>query len=182
MPLVVEDGTGKADADSYHTVAGFKIYCDDRGMSYSGHSDTDIERALRQGSFYIDTAFRFKGNRNLASQALEFPRANLVDWSGYTITGLPVRVVRACCELAFRALSQPLLEDLDRGGKVVSESVGSISVTYAQDAPAGKTWQAAQKLLEPYIRDPKERGAPYFVASESSGFSLGQHDNQTGGY
>jgi hypothetical protein len=181
MPLIIEDGSGKADADSYQTVAAFKLYCDDRGMSYAGHSDADIERALRQGTNYIDTAFRYKGNRSLASQALEFPRSNLVDWSGFTITGLPVRVVRACSELAFRALSQPLMEDLDRGGKVVSESVGSISVTYAQDAPAGKTWQAAQKLLEPYIRDPNERGSPYFTEPSGSAFSFDMHSNLTGG-
>jgi hypothetical protein len=182
MPLVVEDGTGRSDAESYQSVASFKSYCDARGYSYAGVADAKIEQSLRLSTGYIDTQFRYKGERSLGSQSLEFPRTNLTDWSSYVITGVPNRVAQACNELAFKALTQPLYEDLDRGGKVRSESVGSISVTYADDAPAGKTYQFAAKLLAQYVRDPMDIEGPFFGGGTAGYFGHGMHDNPGEGY
>lgn len=155
MALIVEDGTGKSDAESYVSVAEFKGFCDGWGYSYAGKTDTEIEQKLRQATAYVDTKFRYKGVRTLAAQALEFPRSGCVDWSGLEATGVPGRVKRATNELAFKAFSGNLSEDLDRGGRVKSESVGPISTTYADDAPAGRVFMQAKGFLDPYIRDPK---------------------------
>jgi hypothetical protein len=175
MALIIEDGTGLADADAYISVVDFKAYCDGRGMSYAGKSDTDIEISLRKAAAYIDTVKRYKGSRISASQALEFPRSGLSDFGGLTITGVPKRVKDASAELAFKAFDTDLHKDLDRGGKVVSESVGPISVTYANDAPVGKMFTSAMRLLEPFFRDSGDLGRPYMVPVESE-FTTTTHD------
>lgn len=177
MPLIVEDGTGLANAEAYVSLAGFKAYCDNMGLSYAGHADAVLEQKLRVAADYIDTAFRYKGRRLIASQALEFPRADLADWSGHDVPGVPARVVKANCELAFKALSEALYADLDRGGKIRSESVGPISVSYADDAPAGRTFTFAANLLKPYIRQADDiDGGIFFSTSASPAFDVGMFD------
>lgn len=166
MSLIVEDGSGRADAESYLSVADFTAYCTARGLTFTAETDTVTEQKLRIATGYIDTVRRYKGSRTLAAQALEFPRAGLTDWGGLAITGVPARVKNACAELAYKAFTENLYVDLDRGGMVASQSVGPISVSYSDGAPAGKSFTAAIKLLEPYFRDAKEIGAPYFVATD----------------
>ena len=115
--------------------------------------------------------------RLLAEQALEFPRADLIDWSSHPVTGVPHRLKHACAELAFKALSQSLYSDLDRGGMVQSERVGPISVTYAAGAPPGKVWQYAQKILEQYIRDPLDFNGPLWTTPDTGyQFTIGMND------
>lgn len=154
MPLIVENGTGLTNADAYVSLAEFKEWSSNRGYRWEDAEDFAIENSIRLASGYIDTIGRYKGSRLVATQTLEFPRADLIDWSDYTVTGVPHRVKQACCELAYKGLSEPLYKDLDRGGRVTSESVGPISVSYADNAPAGKVFMFAKNLLEPYLRDP----------------------------
>lgn len=178
MALTVEDGTGKADADAYVSVVAFKAYADGRGLSYGSTADNVLEQKIREATSYIDSRYRYKGMRSNGSQSLEFPRQSLVDWSGMEVTGLPKRVKDACCELALRAIAEPLYADMDRGGKVKSETIGSLSTTYADDAPVGKVWTAAENLLMPYIRDPKkgQLTGPMYGGSSDGYFGLGMHD------
>lgn len=178
MALNVEDGTGQTEAESYITVAQFKAYADGRGYDYSSSTDAFIEQKLRLASGYIDTQFRFKGNRKTSAQSLEFPRMNLIDFSGYDIQGIPKRLKDACSELTFKALGSDLYLDQNRGGKVKSESVGPLSVTYADDAPTGTVWQFAWNLLKPYVRDPEVRGVPFYGAEDANPyFQAGLMDN-----
>jgi hypothetical protein len=178
MPLIVEDGTGLANAEAYLSVAAFKTWADAWGKSYTGQTDTVIEQKLRAASAYIDTLFRYKGQRLQAAQAMEFPRVSLVDWSGLTVTGVPNRVKTACAELTFKAFSEELYVDLDRGGRVTSESVGPISVSYAPDAPEGKTFRFAQQLLAPFVRkDGDLLNPPFFSTSDAPMFEIGGMDN-----
>lgn len=182
MALTVETGTGSTTADSYVALADFKAYCDGRGYSYAGTADTVLEQKLRLATDYVDTVFRYKGVRLLSGQAREFPRTTLIDDSGYEITGVPARVVRATCELAFKGITEDLYVDLDRGGRVTSESVGPISVSYAADAPAGKTFRFAENLLKPYIRGDMDLMNPvFFGTSDEASFVKGM-DDQPGDY
>ena len=176
MSLIVEDGTGMADAESYLSVADLKTYATNRGISYAGISDSTLEQKLRLATTYIDTRYRYRGNRSNGTQALEYPRINLIDWSGYDISGVPKRVKDATAELALKATADSLYVDLDRGGKIKSESVGQLSVTYADDAPAGRVFTIAENLLKPYVRDPSLRGVPFFGGSTDGYFTLGMMD------
>jgi hypothetical protein len=177
MAIIVEDGTGLVAAESYVSVADLKVYADGRGLVYAGSADSVLEQKLREATGYIDSEFRFKAARLLAAQALEFPRDGLVDWSGHDVTGVPKRVKDACCELAIKAIAGPLFSDADRGGMVKSESVGPISVTYADGAPAEKLYTAAARTLQQYVRSSRDTGSPVFGGSEVGYVSLGVHDN-----
>lgn len=179
MALIVENGSGLSNADSYITLLAFQTFCDSRGYNYDAFDDEVMEQRLRIATSYIDTIFRYKGARSKVEQALEFPRVDCLDWSSLPVTGVPLRVKQACAELAFKALSENLYQDQDRGGRVVSESVGPISVSYAEDAPTGKVWQLAHNLLQPFVRDKTLRKGPQWVAPVPEGtyFNAGMHDN-----
>jgi hypothetical protein len=161
MALVVEDGTGLSDAESYISVAQYKAYADGRGYDHSALSDTQIEQKLREGAQFVDTIGRFKGVQLVSTQALEWPRSGCIDWSGNTVSGVPKRVKDAQAEATYKAQSGALYTDADRGGMIKSESVGPISVTYMDGAPATKLFTAVMNLLKPYFRAKLDPGAPY---------------------
>lgn len=184
MALTVQDNTGLSDADSYVSVAAFKTYCLNRGLDIAGMTDGIIEEKLRLATDYMDAKWRYKGTRLESSQSTEFPRDGLTDWTGVTITGITKRVKDACCDLAFAAYSDgTLFQNLDRGGRIKSETVGPLSVTYADDAPAGKCYESAERKLAPYMRDKSLPGTPYFgtddTADDDAIFEIGMHDAST---
>lgn len=182
MTLIVEDGTGKADAEAYQTVAEFRAHCEAYGLDLTGKTDAQCEIALRKALAFIDTIYRYKGTRLSAGQAAEFPRAGCTDWSGFVVTGVPQRVKRASGFLGHTALSEELYTDLDRGGMVTSESVGPISTSYAPDAPVGKTFRQAEQLLKPLVREAKPSDPiPFFSTSEAPSFEPGGMDNEGSG-
>lgn len=182
MALTVENGTGLAGADAYISLVEFKTFCSDRNYRWESFEDFQLEASIRLATSWIDTYSRYKGSRLASSQALEFPRTDLTDWSGYTVTGVPKRVKDACAELAFKGLSEPLYQDLDRGGMITSESVGPISVSYSEGAPAGKVWQFAVNLLKPYVRDPNNfRGPLWTEPTTEPVFNVGMNDNPGNG-
>ena len=185
MSLVVEDGTGLAEADAYVSLAELKTYWLNRGVDLTDTSEDDqLEAKVREATDYIDTIGRIKGGRATGTQALEFPRTQCLDWSGYEVTGLPARVKKACAELVYKALTtgQTLYADAARGGKVRSESVGPISVTYADDAPTGTVFTQAMNLLAPLMVGPggSKKAVPVVsssaVAASSGAPFIGMHD------
>ncbi|CAB4130453.1 hypothetical protein UFOVP119_77 [uncultured Caudovirales phage] len=182
MSLVVETGSGLSTAEAYISASDFKTFCTNRGYRWEDYDDFQIEASLRMATGWIDTYSRYKGTRLLAAQALEFPREGLIDWSSYAVTGVPQRVKQACAELAFKGLTEPLYQDQDRGGEVISESVGGISVTYAAGAPTGKVWQFAVNLLKQYMRDPNQIGMPLWTEpAMASQFEIGMNDSPNTG-
>ena len=92
MALVVEDGTGKADAESFVTVAAFKAYCDARAITYG--TDAAIEALLRKATDYLGQRYGqlLSGFRVRTTQALDFPRyemprRDLGGWAYYDSEG-----------------------------------------------------------------------------------------------
>ncbi|MCL4715467.1 MAG: hypothetical protein KJZ75_11200 [Hyphomonadaceae bacterium] len=161
MALSVETGSG---GDSFGSVADWKTWATGRGRDYASFADADIEAALRLGFDYINTARRYKGYISQAStQVGAFPREGLTDWDGRTVTGVPQRVIWANFELAWAKLTSgaDLYQDQERGGRVASESVGPISVSYFADAPSQKVFTAAMRLLDPYARSNQDAYPPF---------------------
>jgi len=181
MPLIVENGTGLANAEAYLSATDMRAYCEARGMNIPGHhTDASLEEHLRIACEYIDSRWRYKGARLLSTQGMEWPRSGVIDWSSMEVTGIPKRLKQATAELAFKALTEiNLFTDVDRSARVRSESVGPISTSYADDAPAMKVFSIAEHLLKQYIRDPLEQGAPIFGGSDEAYFSFGMMDNRT---
>lgn len=165
MSLVVEDGQGRIDADAYVSVADCDTYHDLLGNTSwtvveSGEAE-DVaanlkarEIAIRKATAFVDAKYgnRFKGRRVNYSQALAWPRFEVYDEDGYEVTGVPLVIKKATCEAALRAfMGTELMPDQARGGAVIAESVGSISVTYASGAPAGTTYNIIDALVRPVL-------------------------------
>lgn len=105
MAIIVEDGTGLANAVSYVSVTDADSYFTVRGVTEWGTLATPAkEAALIRATDYIEMRWgdQFRGTKtNPTVQALSFPR---LLW-----TGLPVPLVRACLEYALRAATDTLI-------------------------------------------------------------------------
>lgn len=117
MALVVEDGSGLANAESYADIAALTSYAAGTGKTLTG-TEAAQEAALRNATTFIDTAFRFDGRSIKRDQALRWPRTGVHDDEDFLIdaSAVPGAVVKACCALAIEALSAPLDADPDEAG------------------------------------------------------------------
>ena len=155
MSLICEDGSIVTGAESYCTVAFANTYLANRGYTaWDALDDTDAkEPALRKATDYMLAMFkgRWQGEIVDEDQALDWPRYDVVV-DGYEVdyTIVPTAVQRACAELAYRASTADLSPDLTQG--VISEQVGSISVTYDKNSPQRTRYAAIDAMLSPYLK------------------------------
>ena len=155
MALEVEDGTGKATAESFISVTDASTYHTARGNTAWAAlaSDTVREQCLRKATDYIEQVYRsrWQGCRVGETQALSWPRYD-VEVEGYAIDSniVPTEIKNACAELALRASAADLNPDLTQG--VLSEQVGSIQVTYDKASPQFTRYRAIDALLSPYLK------------------------------
>ena len=167
--LVVEDGTGKTDANSYCTVA----YADTYHATYTASSDwsgaTEANKiaALIKGTMYIDLKYgqRWKGYKARGygdedEQALDWPQIGNYDADGwpYDEMTIPARIKQAACEAALRALlGDDLLGTVTATGSITSESVTvgpiSESKSYSGGKPYGYVYPKIDALVRPFIWD-----------------------------
>lgn len=162
MTLEVETGTGSAIAESYASEAYADIYMDARGYTlWATLSQGEKEQALRRATDYMVAVYRMRwaGYRKSTTQALDWPRYEVpfldsaIDGAYvayYASDAVPTLVVRACVELAYRAASGELAPDLD--APVTSETIGPISVTYAEGGRQTKVFRAVDAMLSPLFK------------------------------
>jgi hypothetical protein len=76
LTLILEDGTGKPDANSYAAVADGDAYHDGHlyAAEWTAANSTTKAAALVMATRLIDVLFRFRGFRAHATQALQWPR------------------------------------------------------------------------------------------------------------
>ncbi|WP_341928797.1 DnaT-like ssDNA-binding protein [Methyloversatilis discipulorum] len=140
MALIVEDGTGRPDADSYVPVAFADQYLAAMGASaWAAASVPAREVALRKATAYVEAAYMWRGERSSGGQALSWPRAGVCrDGVVVASNAVPVQVQRAVCELAAKALTVDLMPDV-APEVVTEETVGPISTSYGQARNGGLT-------------------------------------------
>lgn len=141
MALIVEDGTGKADADSYVSAADCATYAAAHGLTFAGDEPAQ-EARLRRATQYLDAQYSFKGGESTDTQALAWPR----DVAPGVV---PREIVNACCELACK--TGDLWADVDPRA-IVSQTVGPISTTYAEPVNGGqKRFAAVDSMLRRWV-------------------------------
>ena len=164
MALIVETGTGLADAEVYCPLAFADSYHAARGNTlWATMSETEREASMRRAVDYMQQQYRthWAGYRLTITQALDWPRYEVprVDFGGFYATdAVPIEVQRACAELAFRAASGELLGD--QGQTVIEQTVGPITTKYADGSSPRKRFAAVDALLGPLL---KQGGARSFV-------------------
>jgi hypothetical protein len=146
--LIVEDGSGVINADSYVSSAACDAYHTAFGnAAWALANDTQKDQALRSATQYLDSRYRFAGVRKTYNQALMWPRSSV--WVDGVYMLWPVNcVIQACCELALRALSGKLTND-SSDQKTTSEKVGEIEVHYA---PSDNSGQIRYAVVDDLLR------------------------------
>jgi hypothetical protein len=129
MTIIVEDGTIVTGANSYVSEAELTAYATARGLTLS----TDGEQLLIRGMDYIE-AQSYKGTKFTKDQPLQWPRAGVyVDDYLVDADEIPTELKNGLMESALAIDNgQDPLADIARTTK--SETVGSLSVTYADNA------------------------------------------------
>jgi hypothetical protein len=158
MALVVEDGTGLEDAESYLSELDFELRAEALGLTLPVTGDAEV--GLRRGTRYLEGRYagRWPGYKiNGRAQALNWPRRYVRDSHGNAVADdeVPEEIKKALVEAAYREMVEPdsLTPDHVPGQRVISESVGPISVTYADDssAPQRPTVTIIDEILWPLL-------------------------------
>lgn len=154
MTLVVEDGSGLAEANSYVSMDDCAAYCTARGLTFVTSPSVDGEAALIRATAAIDATYRgrFPGYKASGrSQSLEWPRGQAYDAEGLLIAGdeIPIEIINATCEAAVRELAEPnsMMPDLERGGSVKRLKAGSVEIEYGANAEARTTFTLIGGIL-----------------------------------
>lgn len=147
MPLIVEDGSGVADADSYTSLEDFKAYADSVGFDYASYSETQLEQAIRRATKYVDSLGTIRpclwiGVRTKGSQqGLLWPRIGATDSDGNPVMSneIPSEIIQASQEASFREATSPnsLNPDYVLADTFKSAKVGPLEVEYATSSEAG---------------------------------------------
>lgn len=131
--MIVEDGTGLTDSNSYVSVVFADDYFSARGVSeWVELTQEQKEQALIKGTDYVDNIFQWYGKKQFAEQALRFPRTGLLDYEGTEVTGIPNCLKQAVCDASLIANSGELFQTQESNGNVVSEKIGELSFTYSK--------------------------------------------------
>jgi hypothetical protein len=153
VTLVIEDGTGKSNANTYVNQADATTYHDKSlyATDWTGATSDNKDIALTMATRLIDDYVGFEGRKVTDSQALEFPRFDIKDRSGYLIesTTIPTALKNAVAEMAKWLLaSDRTAETGDKGFKNLQ--VGSLSLTPDTGDRAPVMPDVVLKMLAPF--------------------------------
>lgn len=145
--IVVEDGTGKTDANSYVSEAELSTYATDRGVTISGAASVLLIQAMD----YIEQQ-PFQGEKHTETQALQWPRAWVVI-DGFAVNSdeIPQLLKDCVCEaaIAIDGGTNPLANE-SRATKM--EKVGDIAVEYTDTARNVTYLKALETKLTKLLR------------------------------
>lgn len=146
MTLVVEDGSGLSNSNSYVSEAEADAYQSIRGnTAWTGQTSQDKEKHLLLAMDYMLKKFRgnWRGTKASSDQALDWPRYDVIDTDGYLIASnvVPQDVKSAQIELADRSRTQTLIPDVSgaNSGSLRSETVKAGSLERTRSWYGGKT-------------------------------------------
>ena len=164
LVLVVEDGSGKADANSYAAVADGDAYHEGHlyASAWTAASTGNKEAALVMATRVLDSLFRFNGFKRMATQALQWPRRECRDPDAESgiVPGLllirgpyldetkvPAAVVRATCEMARELLQGDRTGDPDGGGLAQVSLSGIMTAVFDTQHPRPVAPRLVQAML-----------------------------------
>lgn len=134
VTLIVEDGSGLPNANSYCDLDYALEYCTMKGYtSWQSLSETEQKVFIIRGTEFIDNFYNWRGRKGKGSQALSFPRFYLYDDDHYLINGIPEKLKKACLEAAFLNSStdaSTLFSTKDENGAIKRQKVDSLEVEY----------------------------------------------------
>jgi len=152
MALVVEDGSNVSGANTYVTLAEFKAWADERGITYD--NDAKVTQHIYRAMDFIERQ-NFQGRKANETQPLQFPRTDVII-DGYYVDAneIPKELKIALYEqINIEHLGYSNLATVDR--RTISESIGDISVTYANNSSSKTDTPALTYALKKLIISPQ---------------------------
>jgi hypothetical protein len=164
LTLIKEDGSGKADANSYANLADGDAYHDGHlyATAWSGATGPNREVALVMATRLIDAYMEFGGSKTTGGQALQWPRYGcpdpdssrpgnpLVGWiSGpgcFDSASLPAALVLATCEQARCLLAEDLTE-APAGEGLISSALAGMKTVFDRTGQPAVLCRVARRLL-----------------------------------
>ena len=139
--MIVEDGTGLPNADSYVSVEFADSYFSARGVSgWVALTQSKKEQYLICATDFIDNIYQWHGKKLTTEQSLRFPRTNIKDYEGNDIVGIPTCLKQAVCDAAqLSSNGTELFQTKNENGDVVSETITTLSFTYSKSDKSEKT-------------------------------------------
>jgi hypothetical protein len=152
--LIVEDGSGVPNANSYVTVAEYKAYAAPRGVSLPV-SDSECEKQLILAMDYLE-AQTWRGITSYDDQALAMPRDEVYIGGNLIASDvIPGKIKFAQMQLAIQVNAGVDLMPTVVGGSasVVREKVGPLETEYATSLTVGTQpyFRSISALLKPYL-------------------------------
>lgn len=151
MALVVEDGTGLVNADSYLSVTDADTYHENLDNTAWTGSSIQKEAALRKATQYLDGKYSssFPGTRLTDTQSLSWPRTGALYTDDIAIddASVPREIENACAELAVKSLSAELDPDISKSDRAIRETVDVITVVYAPGTSTSVVYKTVQNIL-----------------------------------
>lgn len=157
--LIVEDGSGISDSNSYCDLDFALEYCVNHGYtSWIDMTEDEQKVYLIKGTSFVDNFYEWKGYKRTSVQSLEFPRNGLIDNNKTEILGIPNNLKKAVIEAAFINLSSEvdnLFVSRDENGAIKRQKVDELEVEYFGESEATETeaeykttYQVLNKLLK----------------------------------
>lgn len=158
MALVIEDGTGMADSNSYVSLAAARSYASQRGVTLPA-DDAELEALMIQAMDYLEAQrARYQGTKTHPGvQALQWPRVGVILDCTYELPDnvIPVELKAAQNQLTMEAFGGFALMPSSDGRVVKREKVDVIETEFmtGQDAGTGSVgtpnFPAVEALLDP---------------------------------
>jgi hypothetical protein len=172
VTLIVEDGSGLPNANSYCDLDYALEYCTMKGYtSWQSLSETEQKVFIIRGTEFVDNFYNWRGRKGKGSQALSFPRFDLYDDDHYLINGIPEKLKKACLEAAFLNSStdaSTLFSTKDENGAIKRQKVDSLEVEYFNNQQNETNLNAVDyttiydilnKLLKGLYKEKEENGS-----------------------
>jgi hypothetical protein len=144
MPIIVEDGTGLPDSNSYVSVEEATDYATAIGAEFS----SDDEASLVSATQAMDLLYggKYRGTKMTAEQALLFPRTEFTDANGFIRPAgtIPAELKKATIEAAIsQQAGVALISNPTRDGLITRKTnkVGDLEQTFEYSDAATSTSQ-----------------------------------------
>jgi hypothetical protein len=159
MALVVEDGTGKADANSFLTVAEGDALAAAHLYPEPWNTADPARKAIaaQMATSVIERTIAYYGERATTTQALGFPRRYVPSYTRDTVQyyfasdAIPPELKAATFEVARLLLEKDRTKESDtKGIKDFSAGQGAIAVTFSAEDRAGILTDNVMLMLQPF--------------------------------
>lgn len=160
MSLIVEDGTGKTDSQTYVDAAGARTYASSRGVTLST-DDAVVESQLLQAMDYLESIYdKYQGEQvNPGVQALQWPRDDVYLFGSvapFPDTQIPPQLIAAQVQLVMQMAAGVSLMPTRTGPFVTEDTVGPITTKYSEKIATSSIpfMPAVDAALKPLLTSP----------------------------